>query len=96
MIQKMTSPLARYFEDRPLNLEQYLGEQPPPSTNLVAVLQHWAKVRGDAPAFYFADREGDEDQCLTYAQLDAAARNLGGYLQKLNGAGNASCCCIRR
>ena len=87
MIQKTTSSLARYFESRPLNLEGYLGEQPPPSTNLVDVLQHWAKVRGDAPAFYFADREGDEDQCLTYAQLDAAARNLAGYLQKLGGTG---------
>ncbi len=87
MIQKMTRSLARYYEDRPLNLDQYLGTTPPPNTNLVAVLQHWAKIRGDSPAFYFADREGDEDQCLTYGQLDAAARNLGGYLQKLNGAG---------
>ncbi len=87
MIQKTTNALARYFEDRPLNLERYLGSQPPPRTDLVAVLQHWAKVRGDSPAFYFADREGDEDQCLTYSQLDAAARNLGGYLQKLGGTG---------
>ncbi len=87
MIQKTTSSLARYTEDSPLNLDQFLGDQPPPRTNLVAVLQHWAKVRGDSPAFFFADREGDEDLCITYAQLDAAARNLGGYLQKLGGAG---------
>ena len=87
MIQKTTSALARYPESRPLDLERYLGSQPPPRTDLVAVLQHWAKVRGESPAFYFADREGDEDQVLTYAQLDAGARNLAGYLQKLGGAG---------
>ena len=71
-----------------LDLEHFTGNQPPPRTNLVAVLQHWAKVRGDEPAFYFTDGEdGDTDQCLTFRELDAAARNVGGYLQKQGAAG---------
>ena len=65
-----------YFHDAPL----------PPRTDLVAVLQHWAVHRPDRVAFYFNDGEGEEIS-LTYSQLDAAARNVGGYLQKQGAAG---------
>jgi acyl-CoA synthetase (AMP-forming)/AMP-acid ligase II len=65
-----------YFHDAPL----------PPRTDLVAVLQHWAVHRPDRVAFHFTDGEGDEIS-LTYSQLDAAARNVGGYLQKQGAAG---------
>ncbi len=62
------------------------GSPLPPRTDLVAVLQHWAVHRPDRVAFYYSDVEGDE-LSLTYAQLDAAARNVGGYLQKQGAAG---------
>lgn len=66
-----------YFHGAPL----------PPRTDLAAVLQHWAVHRPDRVAFYFTDGVGGDDIALTYAQLDAAARNVGGYLQKLGAAG---------
>ena len=70
------------------DLKRIIGAQAPPRTNLVAVLQHWAQVRGDQPAFYFTDGESDgEDPRLTFAELDLAARNVAGYLQKLGGKG---------
>ena len=69
-------------------LLRYLGKQPPPRSDLVRVLQHWAKVRPEQPAIYFTDGENfDADQCLTFGQLDEAARNLAGYLQGFNVAG---------
>ncbi len=58
----------------------------PPRTNLVDVVQYWARTIGDSPVFSFTDGENfDADQMMTYAELDAAARNVAGYLQK-NGA----------
>lgn len=61
----------------------------PPRSDLVRVLQHWAKVQPNQPAFYFTDgSDPSKDQCMTYGQLDAAARNVAGYLQKLNATGN--------
>jgi 8-amino-7-oxononanoate synthase/acyl carrier protein len=70
------------------DLRRILGAQVPPRTDLVAVLQHWARQRGDQPAFYFTDGEGgDDDLQLTFAELDLAARNVAGYLQKLGGKG---------
>jgi 8-amino-7-oxononanoate synthase/acyl carrier protein len=59
----------------------------PPRSDLAAVLQHWAAERGDNVAFYHTDGESDADIALTYGQLDAAARNVGGYLQKLGAQG---------
>jgi 8-amino-7-oxononanoate synthase/acyl carrier protein len=86
MIQK-TSNLARYCEPGPIDVSQFLGANPPPRTDLVAVLRHWARVRGDQPAFYFTDGESEQDQCLTYGELDARARNLAAFLQRLGGNG---------
>lgn len=86
MIQK-TSNLARYASVGPLDVSPFLGTQPPPQTDLVAVLQHWARTQPDRPAFYFADHERPDDLCLTYGDLDAKARNLAGFLQKLGGTG---------
>lgn len=70
------------------DLKRVIGSDIPPRTDLVAVLQHWAAERGDQPAFYFTDGEdGTEDICLTFGELDLAARNVAGYLQKLGGKG---------
>jgi 8-amino-7-oxononanoate synthase/acyl carrier protein len=72
------------------HLSKLMGKQAPlpPRSDLVRVLQHWAAVRKDLPAFYFTDGENPaQDQCITFGQLDAAARNLAGYLQKQNAAG---------
>ncbi|MEZ6151491.1 MAG: aminotransferase class I/II-fold pyridoxal phosphate-dependent enzyme [Pirellulaceae bacterium] len=69
------------------DLRRIIGSVPP-RTDLVAVLQHWAAERGDQPAFYFTDGERVEDDlCMTFAELDLAARNVAGYLQKLGGKG---------
>lgn len=69
------------------DLRRIIGSVPP-RTDLVAVLQHWAAERGEQPAFYFTDgEEGEDDLCLTFAELDLAARNVAGYLQKLGGKG---------
>ena len=61
------------------DLQRIIGSVPP-RTDLVAVLQHWAAERGDQPAFYFTDgEEGQDDLCLTFAQLDlAGVGNFGG------------------
>ncbi len=59
----------------------------PPRTDLVAVLQHWAVHRPDRVAFYYTDGDQQTESSLTFAQLDAAARNVGGYLQKLGASG---------
>ncbi len=70
------------------DLRRLIGADAPPRSDLVSVLQHWARVRGDAPAFYFTDGESPEDDlCLTFAQLDLAARNVAGHLQKYNAQG---------
>jgi 8-amino-7-oxononanoate synthase/acyl carrier protein len=69
-------------------LQELIGKQVPPRSDLVRVLQHWAKVRPDNPAFYFTDGENfNQDQCLTFGQLDSAAKHLAGYLQKHNAQG---------
>ncbi len=73
---------------RDVDLKPFFGDDPPPRSDLAAVLQHWARVRGEEPAFYFTDGEdGQDDLCLTFGELDAAARNVAGYLQKLGAGG---------
>lgn len=65
-----------------------IGDSAHPRDNLVNVLQHWAKVRSNEPAIYFTDGENyDQDQCLTFGQLDAAARKLAAYLQRFGAGG---------
>ncbi|RMF38677.1 MAG: fatty acyl-AMP ligase, partial [Planctomycetota bacterium] len=65
------------------DLVRYCGPHTPPRTDLVAVLQHWAQVRPDRVAFYFTDGDNpDADLQITFAELDEAARNVAGYLQK--------------
>ncbi len=73
---------------RDSDLALYMGSDAPPRSDLVSVLQHWATIRGDAPAFFFSDGENPlEDQCLSFAELDAAARNVAGHLQRHNAKG---------
>lgn len=90
MIHRFASSPSCHAQSAPLDVSPFLGKQPPPRTNFVDVLQHWAKTRGDLPAFYFTDGEPsspDQDKCITYGELDAAARNVGAYLQKLGAQG---------
>lgn len=63
------------------------GAPQPPRSDLAAVLQHWAVHRPERVAFYYTDGDEGQEISLTYAQLDAAARNVGGYLQKLGASG---------
>ncbi len=70
------------------HFSKFIGENPPPLSDLVKVLQYWAKVRRDEPAIIFTDGENYEaDQCLTFGQLDAAARQLAAYLQRFSAGG---------
>jgi 8-amino-7-oxononanoate synthase/acyl carrier protein len=81
-----TATVAQGVRDS--DLKRFMGEDAPPRTDLVSVLQHWASIRPDSPAFYFTDGENpQDDQCLTFSQLDAAARNVAGHLQKHNAGG---------
>ncbi len=82
MNQSLSSTLRTPLSGCDAELRRILGDQAPPQTDLVAVLRHWAQYRPDCPAFYFTDGENAEaDICLTFAELDAAARNVAGYLQ---------------
>ncbi len=73
---------------RDSDLKRLIGDDAPPRSDLVSVLQHWARVRANEPAFFFTDGENpEEDLCITFAELDAAARNVAGHLQKLNAKG---------
>lgn len=66
------------------DIQRYVGSDLPPRTHLVAVLQHWAARQPDRPAFFFTDGEDyEKDVCLTFGELDAAAKSVAGYLQKL-------------
>lgn len=70
------------------DLIKCIGAPLPPRTNLVDILQHWARERGDLMAFSYSDGEDfAADEQLTFAQLDRAARNVAGYLQKNGAAG---------
>ena len=70
------------------HFHQFIGQASHPRSDLVKVLQHWARQRPDQPAFYFTDGEDEaNDQCLTFAQVDRQARSLAGYLQRFNVAG---------
>lgn len=64
-----------------MDLQVFNGSQPPPRTNFVSVLQHWATHRGDETAFIFTDVESVEER-VTYAQLWEEVRALAGYLQQ--------------
>ena len=61
-------------------LQIFDGVQPPPRTNFIDVLQHWAEYRSDDAAFIFTDVESLEEK-LTYAQLWEEVRALAGALQ---------------
>lgn len=67
------------------HLRKIIGDCLPPRSDLVSVLQHWAQERQEHTAVVFSDGDSEDcDHCLTFGQLDAAARNVAGYLQKFN------------
>ncbi|MDA8697682.1 aminotransferase class I/II-fold pyridoxal phosphate-dependent enzyme [Rhodopirellula sp.] len=61
-------------------LQIFDGVQPPPLTNFIDVLQHWAEHRPDDAAFIFTDVESHEEK-LTYSELWHEVRALAGALQ---------------
>ncbi|MEM9828473.1 MAG: aminotransferase class I/II-fold pyridoxal phosphate-dependent enzyme [Planctomycetota bacterium] len=63
-----------------IDLDAYFGDQVPPRTDFVSVLEHWANVRGQSDAFIFSDFESLELK-YSYAQLWAEACGLAGYMQ---------------
>lgn len=86
-VQEFVSRVPMGSATESLELTRYFEHQIPPRTDLPSVLRYWARHRGDQPAFYFTDGQDGIDQSLTFAQLDAAARNVAGYLQKLGATG---------
>ncbi len=65
------------------DLRRFIGSNLPPTSDLVAILQHWARTEPDSQAFYFTDGENfDNDIGMTFGELDAAARSVAGCLQK--------------
>ncbi len=63
-----------------MNLDRFFAPfTPPPDTNIVDVLDHWAAERPNQVAFYFSDGEGNDEQ-ITYAQLQQASRGVAAAL----------------
>ena len=59
-----------------MNLDRFFAPYtPPPTTNIVDVLDYWAAERPEQVAFYFSDGEGSDEQ-ITYAQLQQASRSI--------------------
>lgn len=59
-----------------MNLDGFFAPYtPPPSTNIVDVLDFWAAERPEQVAFYFSDGEGHDEQ-ITYAELQSASRGI--------------------
>jgi len=67
-------------ELEPADVSKYISAAVP-QTDLVSAAQFWAQRTPDNPVFYFTDGEGGEDVCLTYRQLDRAARAVAARLQ---------------
>lgn len=63
-----------------MELQFFNGSKPPPRSNVISVLEHWATHRADETAYIFTDIESVEVK-LTYAQLWEEVRALAGYLQ---------------
>ncbi len=63
-----------------MNLDRFFAPyNPPPSTSIVDVLDHWARERPQQVAFYFSDGDGGEDS-ITYAQLQRASRGIAAQM----------------
>jgi 8-amino-7-oxononanoate synthase/acyl carrier protein len=69
-------------ELEPADVSKYFPTYAVPQTDLVSAAQFWAAKTPDNPVFYFTDGEGGEDVCLTYRQLDQAARAVAARLQQ--------------
>lgn len=63
-----------------MDFQQYFGEDVPPRSDYVSILEHWALRRPDSIAYRFTDVE-TVDESLTYTELLAEVRALAGYLQ---------------
>ncbi|HCF29750.1 MAG TPA: hypothetical protein DEV81_21675, partial [Cyanobacteria bacterium UBA11049] len=51
--------------------------------SMISILRSRAHQHGDRTAFTMLAQPGDEGQSITYAELDFAARRIGGYLSKV-------------
>ncbi len=59
-----------------------LNPNPFPRTHLIDCLRHWANIKPTAPAFWFTDGETENDELLTFAELDHAARAVAVEIQQ--------------
>ncbi|MEO1615784.1 MAG: aminotransferase class I/II-fold pyridoxal phosphate-dependent enzyme [Planctomycetota bacterium] len=63
-----------------MEIQQYFCDEAPPTSDYVSILEHWAAKRPDSIAYRFTDVE-TVDESLTYRELLAEVRALGGYMQ---------------
>ena len=63
-----------------VDLQQYFGNDIPPTDHFVSILDHWSSRQPDSIAFRFTDVESLE-QSISYAQLWDEVRALAGYMQ---------------
>ncbi len=71
-----------------MNLDRFFAPySPPPCTNIVDVLDHWAHHRPTQVAFYFSDGDGGEER-ITYAELQRASRRIAGEMLRRGLAGH--------
>ncbi len=65
-----------------------LNPNPYPRTHLIDSLRHWANIKPTAPAFWLTDGETENDELLTYAELDHAARAVAVEIFKVANPGD--------
>lgn len=71
-----------------MNLDRFFAPySPPPCTNIVDVLDHWARQRPHQVAFYASDGDGGEEQ-ITYAELQRACRGIAAEMLRRGLAGH--------
>ena len=69
-----------------MTLDDLFAPFRPPLTNLVDRLQYWNAQQPEAIAFYYLN-EGEQEDTLSYGELDRRARAIGGHLAARGMAG---------
>jgi 8-amino-7-oxononanoate synthase/acyl carrier protein len=71
-----------------VNLDRFFAPySPPPCTNIIDVLDHWALERPHQVAYYFSDGDGGEEH-ITYAELQRACRAIAAEMLRRGLAGH--------
>lgn len=70
-----------------MNLDDFFAPHSPAETNLADRLRFWAEIQPDQVAFYYLTDGEDQEQRVTYAELDRQARAIAANLISLGLSG---------